>query len=213
MTSPNIYRNPKLARKRAVRAGALFLGLLPFALLVLRSLIDESSEAGMLSDLGANPIEEITHVTGESALRFLMLSLAVTPLRRFLGWAWLAPERRTFGLFAFFYATLHFLTYLALDLGFEFSALAEDILERPYITVGFAALLCLLPLALTSTKAAIRRLGARWTRLHKLSYVAAVLAALHFFWLVKADMLPPAIHAGIIAVLLGSRALPARRTR
>ena len=213
MTSPSINRNPKLARRRAIRAGALFLGLLPFALLVLRGLIGESNEDGLLPDLGANPIEKVTHVTGESALRFLMLSLAVTPLRRFLGWAWLAPERRTFGLFAFFYATLHFLTYLALDLGFEFSALAEDILERPYITVGFAALLCLLPLALTSTKAAMRRLGARWTHLHKLSYVAAVLAALHFFWLVKADMLPPAIHAGIIAVLLGSRALPARRTR
>ena len=213
MTSPNKNLISKIARKRAIRVGALFLGLLPFALLILRSLIGESSEAGILSDLGANPIEEITHVTGESALRFLMLSLAVTPLRRFLGWTWLAPERRTFGLFTFFYAALHFLTYLALDLGFELSALAEDILERPYITVGFAALLCLLPLALTSTKAAIRRLGARWTRLHKLSYAAAVLAALHFFWLVKADMLPPAIHAGIIAVLLGSRALPARRRR
>lgn len=213
MTSTNIHGNRNTARKRAVRAGALLLGLLPFALLVLRSLIGEPSNAGLLPDLGADPIEEITHVTGESALRFLMLSLAVTPLRRFLGWTWLAPERRTFGLFAFFYATLHFSTYLALDLGFEFSTLAEDILERPYITVGFAALLCMLPLALTSTKASIQRLGTRWTRLHKLSYVAAVLAALHFFWLVKADLLPPAIHAGIIAVLLGSRALPARRAR
>lgn len=181
------------------------LGLLPVSVLVIRFFWGDG--------LGANPVEEITHVTGESGLRFLILSLAVTPLRRFLGWNWLAPERRTFGLFAFFYATVHFTTYLALDLGFEFSLLAEDIVERPYITVGFAAFVTMLPLALTSTKSAIKRLGRHWVTLHRLSYAAALLAALHFFWLVKADLLPPAIHAGVIAFLLASRVLPSRRAR
>jgi sulfoxide reductase heme-binding subunit YedZ len=193
----------KFKRKHLVRAIAIGLGLLPVSVLVTRFFLGDG--------LGANPVEEITHVTGEFGLRFLIVSLAVTPLRRFLGWNWLAPERRTFGLFAFFYATLHFTTYLALDLNFEFSLLAEDIIERPYITVGFAALMAMLPLALTSTKSAIQRLGRRWVTLHRLSYAAALLGALHFFWLVKADLVPPAIHAGVIALLLASRALPARR--
>lgn len=196
-------RDRKRRRQQAVRAVALLLGALPLATLTGRFFFGDG--------LGANPVEEITHTTGEFGLRFLLLSLAVTPLRRFLGWNWLAPERRTFGLLAFFYATLHFATYLALDLSFEFSLLAEDLSERPYIAVGFAALMTLVPLALTSTRASIKRLGKRWVTLHRLAYLAAVLAVLHFFWLVKADLLPPAIHAGILAVLLGSRALPSRR--
>jgi sulfoxide reductase heme-binding subunit YedZ len=155
--------------------------------------------------LGANPIEEVTHVTGEWALRFLVCSLAVTPIRRFSGWSWLAPERRTFGLLAFLYACLHLSTYVGLDLFFDFSAVGEDILERPYITVGFGSFLLMLPLALTSTSAAIKRMGRSWNRLHSLVYLVAVGAVVHFLWLSKAELLQPAIYGGVVALLLGLR--------
>jgi len=161
-------------------------------------------------ELGANPIEEITHITGEWTLRLLVLTLCVTPLRRLAGWSWLAPQRRTLGLVTFFYATLHLLTYAVLDLGLELQYVAEDILERPYITVGFSAFLLLLPLALTSTRASMKRLGRRWLRLHRLVYLAACLGVLHFFWLVKADLREPFFYAAIVALLLGWRALQSR---
>jgi len=194
-------------RRRAVRAGALVLGLTPLLSLVWRGLSDGGS------GLGANPVEEITHETGEWGLRLLVLTLAVTPARRWLGWSWLAPERRTFGLLAFLYASLHFATYLLLDLDLDFSALAEDIIDRPYITAGFAALLAMTPLAMTSTRAAMKRLGTRWIQLHRLTYIAAGAACLHFFWGVKADLLEPAIYAGITAALLGLRAITPSRNR
>jgi len=190
-----------------VRAGALVLGLTPLLSLVWRGLSDGGS------GLGANPVEEITHETGEWGLRLLVLTLAVTPARRWLGWSWLAPERRTFGLLAFLYASLHFATYLLLDLDLDFSALAEDIIDRPYITAGFAALLAMTPLAMTSTRAAMKRLGTRWIQLHRLTYIAAGAACLHFFWGVKADLLEPAIYAGITAALLGLRAITPSRNR
>ena len=164
-------------------------------------------------ELGANPIEEITHATGEWALRLLLLTLCVTPLRKLLGWSWLAPQRRSLGLFAFFYATLHFLTYAVLDLGLEFQYLLEDVLERPYITVGFSAFLLLVPLAITSTKAQIKRLGRRWLQLHRVVYLAAALGVLHFFWLVKADLREPLVYAAIVAGLLGWRASQSRWLR
>jgi sulfoxide reductase heme-binding subunit YedZ len=158
--------------------------------------------AGPWGRLGANPIEKITHWTGYTALVLLMLTLAVTPFRRLTGWNEVIRIRRLIGLFAFFYAALHFLIYVVLDQFFSLAAIGEDILERPYITVGFIAFVLLIPLAATSTKKAIRRLGKRWQTLHRLVYISAALGVLHFFWKVKADTREPLIFAGILATLL-----------
>lgn len=160
--------------------------------------------------LGANPIEEITHQTGWWALTLLLVTLSVTPIRRLTGWHRVIRFRRLLGLFAFFYATLHFLTYLVLDQFFAFGYILEDIMERPFITVGFAAWLILLSLAATSTTGWIRRLGKKWRRLHRLVYVAAGLGSLHFLWKVKADTREPLIFITVLAVLLLLR-LPAAR--
>ena len=162
--------------------------------------------------LGADPIEHITHVTGEWALRLLLASLAITPLRRFGALRGLAPYRRSLGLLGFTYATLHLLTYVGLDQGFAWPLLAEDVLERRYITAGLGAWLCLLPLAITSTRASIKRLGRRWVALHRLAYPAGVLAVIHYVWLVKADLLAPLLHASLLALLLGARIAARRRT-
>jgi len=161
----------------------------------------------------ADPVEDITHLTGEWALRLLLACLAVTPLRRLFGWRGLAPFRRTLGLLAFGYALLHFAIYVALDLGFDFATLAEDVGERLYITAGFAAFLLLLPLAITSTRGWQRRLGRRWLKLHRVVYAAGALAVLHFIWLVKADLREPLIYAALLAALLGARAHHAWRSR
>ena len=155
--------------------------------------------------LGADPVAEIEHRLGLWALRFLMITLAITPLRQLTGQPVLIRFRRLLGLYAFAYATLHFTAYLVLDLRGYWTQIFEEIAKRPYITVGFAAWLLLVPLAVTSTQAAIRRLGRNWGRLHKLVYVVAVLAVLHFWWLVKSDIREPALYAGILAVLLGWR--------
>lgn len=152
-----------------------------------------------------NPVETLTHFTGDWALRLLLVTLAVTPLRRLSGWGWLLRLRRMLGLFAFFYAVLHLATYLWLDQFFDWGAIAEDVLERPYITLGFAAFLVLVPLAVTSTRGWVRRLGRRWQILHRGVYVAAVLAVLHFLWLVKGDPTEPLIYAGVLALLLAAR--------
>ena len=160
--------------------------------------------------LGPNPIEEVTHSTGDAALILLMVTLAVSPLRRATGWNRIAALRRPLGLFAFFYATLHFLTYIVLDQFFGFEYILDDIRERPYITVGTAAFLLLIPLAITSTKGWIRRLGRRWTALHRLAYVSAALGVLHYIWLVKADLRRPLVFAAILSVLLLLRTPPAR---
>ncbi len=135
----------------------------------------------------------------------LLLTLAVTPARRLLGWAALARYRRTLGLLTFSYATLHVLTYVSLDLAFELSLILEDLTERPYIMAGATAFFSMVPLALTSTRAWIRRLGARWVTLHKLVYVAAIAAVIHFLWLVKADLMEPLIYAALAGLLLGAR--------
>jgi len=156
--------------------------------------------------LGADPVAEIEHRLGLWALRLLMATLAITPLRQLTGQAVLVRFRRMLGLYAFFYACLHFSAYLALDLRGYWTTIFEEIAKRPYITVGFSAWLLLLPLAVTSTKGWIRRLGRNWARLHKLVYAAAVLAVLHFWWLVKSDVREPALYAAILAVLLGWRA-------
>lgn len=163
---------------------------------------------GMQADtLGANPIEAITHASGEWTLRFLLITLAVTPLRRLTGLHWLLRLRRMLGLFAFAYGVAHFLTYLWLDQFFDWTAIAHDILKRPFITVGFAALVLMTPLAATSNAFAIRRMGGRkWQALHRAVYAIAILGVLHYWWLVKADVLEPAIYALLLAALLGVRA-------
>ena len=158
--------------------------------------------------LGANPIEKVTHVTGLSALVLLLLTLAVTPVRRMARWNRLIQLRRPLGLFAFFYAFLHFSIWMALDLGFQLSWISEDIMERPYVTVGFAAFVLLIPLAVTSTRGWIRRLGRRWATLHRLVYITAALGVIHFYWLVKADTSLPLLFAGILTLLLASRVGP-----
>jgi len=187
---------------RAVAQGlTIALAALPAGVLAARA---------ALTGLGANPIEEITHVTGEWSLRWLLLALAVTPARRWLGWSWLAPLRRTAGLAAFTWVCLHFLTWLVLDQTLDLEAIAEDVLDRRFITVGFAGFLCLLPLAITSTRGWMKRLGRRWAVLHRLAYLAGVLGVVHYVWLVKADLLAPLIHGGILAALLASRWWPRR---
>ena len=155
--------------------------------------------------LGADPVAEIEHRLGLWALRFLVVALAVTPLRQLTGWAVLVRFRRMLGLYAFAYATLHLAAYVGLDLRGYWTQLFEDIAKRPYITVGFLAWLLLVPLAVTSTTGWIRRLGRNWVRLHTLVYAIGVLAVLHFWWLVKSDIREPALYAGLVALLLGWR--------
>jgi|SRR5579885_1531674 sulfoxide reductase heme-binding subunit YedZ len=155
--------------------------------------------------LGPDPVAQLEHRSGDWALRLLLATLAVTPLRRATGWQPLIRVRRMLGLFAFFYATLHAAVYVAVDLGGFWSQLLGDIARRPYLTVGFGAWLLLVPLALTSTRATMRRLGRHWQRLHRLVYVAAAFAVLHFLWLVKADHREPAIYAVVFALLMLAR--------
>ena len=158
--------------------------------------------------LGANPIAEVENVLGLAALVLLMASLACTPARRLFGWSWTARIRRQLGLFAFFYVSLHFLTYVLVDQTLDAGRIVEDVIKRPFITVGFAALVLLIPLAVTSTTASIRRLGyRRWTLLHQLAYVAGVLAVIHFFWRVKIDVSQPLVYAGVVTALLLVRVL------
>lgn len=163
------------------------------------------SHAAWSHRLGADPVAALTHETGQWALRFLLLSMSMTPLRRLFALSWPLQLRRMLGLHAFFYASLHLSVYLALDLGGYWAQIGEDILERPYITVGFAAWLLLVPLAVTSTRAMMRRLGPVWARLHRLVYAVGVLAVLHFWWRVKADLSEPLIYATVLAFLLGVR--------
>ena len=153
--------------------------------------------------LTANPIEFITHATGDWTLRFLVITLCVTPLRKILGLPELIRFRRMLGLFAFFYACLHFTTYIWLDKFFDLSEVWKDVAKRKYITVGFTAFVLLIPLALTSTAGMIRRLGGkRWQMLHRLIYVSAALGVVHYYWLVKSAVIKPLTYGAIVAVLL-----------
>jgi methionine sulfoxide reductase heme-binding subunit len=154
-------------------------------------------------NLGANPIDEITDQTGIWTLRLLLITLAVTPARRLTGWNRLIQLRRMLGLFAFFYGCLHFLTYIWLDQSFGLEDIIADVMERPFITVGFASFALLIPLAVTSTTAMIKRLGGKWwQRLHRLVYAIAIGGVVHYLWLVKADIQQPLLYGGILAVLL-----------
>ena len=162
---------------------------------------------GLLGDsLGANPIEALSRGLGDWTLRFLLITLLVTPLRRFTGLNWLPRLRRMLGLYTFFYALLHFMSYVWLDQFFDWAAIGKDIVKRPFITVGFASFLLLIPLAATSTNAMIKRLGGqRWRALHRAIYLIAGLAVLHYWWMVKKDITQPAIYAAVLALLLGLR--------
>ncbi|WP_321888876.1 protein-methionine-sulfoxide reductase heme-binding subunit MsrQ [Paraburkholderia bannensis] len=162
---------------------------------------------GVTDRLGANPIEFITRSTGLWTLVFLCITLAVTPLRRLTGWNALLRFRRMLGLYAFFYAALHFTTYIWFDKWFDVAAMLKDVGKRPFITVGFAAFVLLVPLAVTSTKAMVRKLGRRWQSLHRLIYAIGVLAILHFWWLKsgKHDLILPKIYGAIMVALLGWR--------
>ncbi|MBS0330187.1 MAG: sulfoxide reductase heme-binding subunit YedZ [Proteobacteria bacterium] len=155
--------------------------------------------------LGANPIEFITHSTGTWTLVGLLVTLSVTPLRRLSGRADLIRYRRMLGLFAFFYAILHFMTYLWLDQFFDFASIAKDIVKRPFITVGFAAFVLLIPLAVTSTRVMMRRLGRRWQPLHRLVYLIALLGVIHYVWLVKKDLTQPLMFGAVLVLLLAMR--------
>lgn len=160
--------------------------------------------------LGPNPIETITHTTGDWTLRFLVLTLAVTPLRKLLGLPELIRYRRMLGLFAFFYGTLHFMTYLWLDKFFDAAEIVKDVGKRPFIAAGFTGFVLLIPLALTSTAASIRRLGGqRWRRLHRLVYVSALAGVVHYYWQVKSDIRGPLVYFALIAALLLWRIVPA----
>lgn len=163
---------------------------------------------GIYGDLGANPVEAVTHRSGDWALRLLLITLAMRPLQRLTGRPGWLRWRRMLGLYSFFYALLHGLTWVWLDQQWDLTAMIADVIKRPYITVGFLALVLLVPLAATSTRAAMRRLGRNWSRLHKLVYVIAPLGILHYVWLVKADWAEPAIYGVVLVIMLGLRLPP-----
>ena len=163
---------------------------------------------GLIQDnLGANPVESLIRNTGDWALRFLLITLAISPLRRRLAWVQALKLRRMFGLFSFFYASLHILLYTVLDQALDWEEVVQDILERPFILMGFLAFLLMLPLAITSTRTMMRRLGAKWKKLHQLIYLIILLALLHFWWMkdAKADISEPLWYAALAALLLGER--------
>ena len=188
-----------LRQIRLIWKPLVFLACLaPFALVI-------GDILGLTGGLGANPVEEILDRFGNWALRFVLITLAVTPLRQLTRWNWLSRFRRMLGLFTFFYALMHFLTWLVLDQGMLVSAIIEDIIKRPFITIGMVALLLLIALAVTSTNGMRRRMGRRWQTLHNSVYLIAILAVWHYWWQVKLDSSEPAIYAAILAVLLGYR--------
>lgn len=184
---------------RLVKPIVFVLSLLPVAYLVYAAFTDQ---------LSANPISDITNETGVWTLRLLALTLLLTPLRRVTGWNWLIRYRRMIGLFAFFYGTLHFLTYIWLDQFFDLHGIVKDVAKRPFITVGFTAFVLMIPLAVTSTAGWIRRLGGKaWNRLHQLVYVSAALGVIHYYWLVKLDTTRPVRYGIVVATLLAARAV------
>jgi len=215
MTPPTL--NPSM---KWLKPPIFVLCLLPVVVLLLQAFHEQLHADSLLAflhlqpDLGANPIEKITHTTGDWILIFLCITLTITPARRIFGQPWLIKFRRMFGLFAFFYACLHFLTYIWLDQFFSWSSIVKDVAKRPFVTAGFTAFVLLIPLALTSTAGWIRRLGGkRWQQLHRLIYISAIAGVVHYYWLVKSDVRLPVMYAAIVTLLLGIRAVQALRTR
>ena len=183
-----------------LKAGVFLAALIPLGVI---------ATAAWSGDLGANPVETLIHHFGDWTLRLMLVTLAVTPVRRLTGWNQAVRLRRMLGLFAFFYAVLHLATYVVLDRSLLLEEIISDLTERPYIMVGFAAFVLLVPLAATSTNAMVRRLGGRrWRRLHRVVYVAAAGGVIHFWWLVKADVREPFIYAAVLALLLALRLPP-----
>jgi sulfoxide reductase heme-binding subunit YedZ len=200
-------RFKRLSERTITRLKALIflLALWPLAKLMI---------LGFQDDLGANPIEKILRNTGFWTLTFLTITMAITPLRQLTQRVWLGRFRRMLGLFAFFYGVLHFSTYLVLDQFFDWANILKDISKRPYITVGFSALVLMTPLAVTSTDAMLKRLGGkRWRRLHRLVYLITAAGVIHFWWLVKKDISEPLIFAALLALSLTVRAYYARQNR
>jgi sulfoxide reductase heme-binding subunit YedZ len=198
-------KNPKKRPfvNRALKPAVFLASLLPLGNLGVDALRDK---------LTANPVAEVMNRLGFWTLSFLIVSLAATPMKALFGWTFQMRVRRMVGLFAFFYATLHFATYLALDQAFDLSDIGRDIVKRKFITVGFAAFLLLIPLAVTSNDRSVKRLGfRRWKRIHRLAYAAAVLGVIHFIWRVKADLLQPAIFAAVLVGLFAVRVASFRR--
>ncbi len=197
---------PRAGGRRPWLKPAVFAGALaPLGLLLVRA---------ARSDLGANPIAEVLNELGLTTLVLLIGSLACTPLREILGWTWAIGLRRMLGLFAFFYAALHFGTYIGLDQGLHFGAIFVDVTKRKFILAGFAAFMMLAPLAATSTAASVKRLGfPRWKLLHRLAYTAAILGVVHFFLRVKKDVSEPAVYAAVLALLLLARVYVYARDR
>jgi sulfoxide reductase heme-binding subunit YedZ len=193
-----------LAIRRLIKPAVFLVCALP-----LLSLVAGAFGIGGAS-LGANPVERVQDTFGQWGLRFLVITLAVTPVRDWFNMPWLVQLRRMLGLYAFFYVLMHFLTWLILDQGFYWSGILKDIGERPFITIGFTAFLLLIPLAVTSTNKMMRRLGKRWKSLHRLVYAIGLLAVWHYYWQVKADVTEPLIYLAIVLVLLGWRAWKAR---
>lgn len=188
-----------LAQIRFIWKPLVFLVcLIPVALVVTDVL-------GITGGLGVNAVEDIQDRFGNWGLRFILITLTVTPLRQITGWNWLARFRRMLGLFTFFYVLLHFLTWLILDQGLLLAAIGEDIVKRPFITIGFVAFLLLIAMAVTSTDGMRRRLGRRWQQLHYAAYVVGILGVWHYWWQVKLDIREPAVYAAVLAVLLGYR--------
>jgi len=181
-------------QQRLLKLGVFVVSLMPLAVLAWNTVAD---------NLGANPIKEITEQTGIWTLRFVLITLIVTPVRRLTGWNRVIQLRRMLGLFAFFYGGLHFMTYVWLDQFFGVQEIMADVVERPFITVGFLSFVLLIPLAVTSTTKMIKRLGGTWwQRLHRLVYGIAVGGVVHYLWLVKADVQPPLLYGGLLAILL-----------
>jgi sulfoxide reductase heme-binding subunit YedZ len=185
---------PSLLANKWTKVAIFLFCLVPLGVLVW---------CALTANLGANPVEFIQHATGDWTLRFLVFTLSITPLRKLLKLPDLVRFRRMLGLFAFFYACLHFLTYLGPDQSFDLAAIWRDVAKRPFITVGFTAFVLLIPLAITSTKGWIRRLGGRrWQMLHRAIYISAICGVIHYYWLVKSAVLRPLAYAALVAVLL-----------
>ncbi len=186
----------RMTINRGIKPVVFLLSLIPLTLLVYAAINDR---------LGANPVETLTHETGLWGLYFLLITLSMTPLKKITGVSWPVSLKRMLGLYAFFYASLHLVIYFWLDQSFQWYAIIEDIVKRPYITLGLTAWLLLLPLALTSNQFSMRLLKKNWKRVHRLVYVAALLVVTHFIWLVKADYAEPLMYLGILLLLLVSR--------
>ena len=184
--------------RKFVKPAVFLLALVPFVLLLVRALTD---------NLGPDPAQELSIETGEWTLRFLLITLALTPLRQLTGQSGFIRHRRMLGLFALFYATVHLLVWMNLILGFRWFAIAEEIVDRPYITVGFTAFLILVVLGITSPKTMVRKMGKNWKRLHRLVYIAAILGVIHLLWILRTDVTEAVLYGFITFVLLGYRIL------